>query len=217
MLHVPRRPLAWRQRPWLLGLARQLSAWCLEPNQMSWIGLGLAALGGGFLLCGEFGSGWLLLAALMVALRALAHTLDGLMAIEGQQQVPSGPFVNELADRLADTALFIPLGYAIGVPEWGWALALLTMLTAYVRLLGGSLGLTQDFGGPLAKVQRLMVLGGGCLFGAVEGLWSATRISLWLTALVLTLGSLTTLVRRSLGVLKGLRSPQKAGSDRSTQ
>ena len=40
----------------------------------------------------------------------------------------------------------------------GWAAAVLAVLTAYVRVLGGSLGLTQHFIGPMAKQHRMFTL-----------------------------------------------------------
>jgi hypothetical protein len=52
----------------------------------------------------------------------------------------------------------------------GWLAALLAAITAYVRALGGSLGLAQDFRGPQAKPQRMAVLTVACLLAVVESL-----------------------------------------------
>ena len=40
--------------------------------------------------------------------------------------------------------------------------------TAYIRVLGGTFGLAQDFRGPMAKQHRMATLTLGCLLGIVE-------------------------------------------------
>ena len=46
--------------------------------------------------------------------------------------------------------------------------ALAAAVTAYIRVLGGSLGLPQDFRGPMAKPHRMAVLTIACVLGAFE-------------------------------------------------
>ena len=45
---------------------------------------------------------------------------------------------------------------------------LLAVFTAYVRVLGGSLGLTQHFAGPMAKQHRMFTLTLTTLLAAIE-------------------------------------------------
>ncbi len=75
-------------------------------------------------------------------------------------------------DRLADLLVLVPAASAISWigwgPELGWAAGVLAVLTAYVRLLGGSLGLEQRFSGPMAKPHRMFVLTLACIAAAVE-------------------------------------------------
>ena len=52
----------------------------------------------------------------------------------------------------------------------GWCAAVLAVLTAYVRVLGGSLGVTQHFIGPMAKQHRMFTLTIATLLSAVETL-----------------------------------------------
>jgi len=70
-----------------------------------------------------------------------------MVAIEGGKSTATGALFNEIPDRIADPLLLVPLGYAAGYPWLGWLMALLAVLTAYVRVLGGGLGQPQDFGG----------------------------------------------------------------------
>ena len=53
-------------------------------------------------------------------------------------------------------------------PALGWAAATAAVFTAYVRLLGGSLGQVQRFTGPLAKQHRMALLTGACLLSFKE-------------------------------------------------
>jgi phosphatidylglycerophosphate synthase len=92
--------------------------------------------------------GWsaFIAAAVCVQLRLLCNLLDGMVAIEGGKSTATGALFNEIPDRLADPLFLVPLGYASGYPWLGWLAALLAVLTAYIRVLGGALGLPQDLG-----------------------------------------------------------------------
>jgi len=160
-----RRPIAARGT----APARRLTEWLLRtsatPNQISLASIGFAALAAAALLAGP---AWLWLAALGIQLRLLCNLLDGMVAVEGGRGSPVGALYNEVPDRVADSLLLVALGYAIGMPWLGWAAALAAALTAYIRTLGGALGLPQDFRGPMAKQQRMAVLTVACLLGLLE-------------------------------------------------
>ena len=100
-----------------------------------------------------WGTGWLgfIATAACVQLRLLCNLLDGMVAIEGGKSTSTGALFNEIPDRIADPLFLVPLGYAVGYWWLGWLAALLAVLTAYVRVLGGALGQQQDFGGLLPK------------------------------------------------------------------
>ena len=65
------------------------------------------------------------------------------------------------------------LRYVTGGVALGWAAAVAAVFTAYVRLLGGSLGVTQHFIGPMAKQHRMFTLTLAALLSAVEALLGA--------------------------------------------
>ena len=88
-------------------------------------------------------------------LRLLCNLFDGMVAVEGGKQSAIGSLYNEFPDHVADSLLIVGLGYAIGQSDLGWFAALAAALTAYVRVFGGSLGLTQSFMGPMAKQHRM--------------------------------------------------------------
>jgi phosphatidylglycerophosphate synthase len=186
-----RRPLKSRQTSWAAALARLLLHTPLTPNAVSMAGIGFAAAGGACLVLAPQNP-WLWLgAAASIQLRLLANLMDGLIAVEGGRKSPTGALFNEFPDRIEDSLLLVSAGYAAGRPELGWAAALLAMGTAYVRALGGSLGLVQDFCGPMAKQHRMALL----TFGSVVSL-IAPAMPAVLT--VICLGAVITAVRRLL-------------------
>lgn len=158
------------------------------------------------------GGNWRLLVAAAVAiqLRLLCNMLDGLLAVEGGFKSKLGDLYNEIPDRIADIAILVGAGYAVVTMPYGeilgWAAALLAVLTAYVRLLAGSLGAQQHFIGPMAKQHRMFVITIGCLLGALEHSRFGTARAVWLALLVVVAGSLITLARRAVRLAAEMRS-----------
>ena len=167
-----RRPLKTRERAWPRHVAHLLVRLGLTPNQVSAASIIFALLGAAAFAAVPTAAtpGRLLLllgAAICIQLRLLANLLDGLMAIEEGRQTAIGALYNELPDRLADSLFLAAAGYAAEWPELGWASALLAVGTAYVRAFGASLGFGQDYGGPMAKQQRMFVLTAGSVIALV--------------------------------------------------
>lgn len=161
-----RRPLKSRSARWAGFISRLVLHTPLTPNAVSVIGIGFAGAGCVALLLTTASTWWWLVAALCIQLRLLANMLDGLVAIEGGRSSPTGALFNEFPDRIEDSLLLVAAGYAAGLPALGWCAALLTMGTAYIRALGGSLGQGQDFSGPMAKPHRMATLTLGAVLSA---------------------------------------------------
>jgi len=129
------------------GLASRLAAMRVTPNQLSVFSViasllvpaGLLAIGG---------PAGALLAIVGIQLRLLARLLDGLVATE-QGAVP-GSLCGELSDRLSDSIVLVPMGYAAQSLELGWLCALLAALAAHVRVLGAAAALARPIGGQTA-------------------------------------------------------------------
>ena len=210
-----RRVLRTRGRAWPSRIARLLAALGVTPNQVSVASIIFATLSLiGFVQAaapdGSRQAGWLLLAAAGIQLRLLCNLLDGLLAIEGGLKSPTGELYNEIPDRIADVLILVGAGLAVVHYPWGFvsgvAAAMLAVLTAYVRLLGGSLGLVQDFGGPMAKQHRMFALTVGALAAAVEDVVSGSVWALYVALAVIVLGSMVTLVRRTSHIARDLRA-----------
>jgi phosphatidylglycerophosphate synthase len=208
-----RRFLKTRQRAWAGALARRLAAMGVRPNAVSLAGvLFAAAAGASFMAAPAANHSWRawFAGAVFVQLRLLCNMLDGMLAIEGGMKSKLGDLYNDLPDRISDSLILVGAGYSV---EWlvpggsalGWCAALFAALTAYVRLLGGSLGVPQYFSGPLAKQHRMFVITLGALISAVQS-WSFSPG--WVmapTLVIVVLGSAATIVRRTTYIVRDLQ------------
>ena len=209
-----RRPLKSRDTGWARALARLLAGRRLAPNLISLASLVFAVLGAGAILLAPLApaggrSVLYLAAAAAIQLRLLCNLLDGMVAVEGGLKSASGDLYNEVPDRLADPLLIIPAGYACGLawgPELGWLAGLLALFTAYLRALGGSLGLPQDFQGPMAKPHRMAAMTLGLVAAALCTPWGLDGAALALALLLIIAGTILTAVRRTRTILAGLEA-----------
>jgi phosphatidylglycerophosphate synthase len=203
---LERRPIAARSSGWARFLAARLANSSVTPNQISVLSIAFAALGGLAMLAGGVWWNWIV-AALCVQLRLVCNLLDGMVAIEGGKSSPAGALYNEFPDRISDSLLLVPMGYAADCPWLGWLAALLAASTAYIRVFGGALGQKQDFGGVMAKQRRMAALTIGLIAQTIEAFASGTRYSLLAAAVLITAGSLVTCISRTRGIVRRLATP----------
>lgn len=211
-----RRPIA--ARGW--GFSQRASAFLVargaSANAISVWGM-LAGLIAGLLLYAtslvERGA-WLLWlgAALCIQLRLLANMLDGMVAVARGTTSKVGELYNEIPDRVSDTAALVGLGYAAGGhPVLGWAAALIAMTTAYVRATGAAAGAKPDFGGPMAKPQRMALATATATACALTTLYGTGVVHAWELGLpawcliVVILGSAWTALARLMRIAQQLR------------
>jgi len=205
----PRRVLATRNTAWARALARSLGRIGVRPNAVSMAG-GLFALAASAAFCLATEShrtgrtALLVVAAATIQLRLLCNLLDGMLAVEEGFESPTGVLYNEIPDRVSDVAILAGAGYAVQTVDYGsalgWAASVLAVLTAYVRVLGGSLGATQHFIGPMAKQHRMLTLTIATLVAAVEATLGLPPRALIIGLVLIVAGSLVTVVRRTMGV-----------------
>lgn len=206
-----RRPLASRSTRWAAFLSSVAIRMGLTADAISMGSLVFAGAGAAGLLWLDQPWNYLACAA-GVQLRLLANLLDGMVAIEGGRKSQVGALYNEVPDRLADSLFLVALGHAIGMPWLGWLAALAAAITAYIRVLGGTLGLPQDFRGPMAKPHRMAALTVGCLLAIPEHLWlpttsgEAPQRALTLAAVVIAVGTVITCITRIHAIGRQLRA-----------
>ena len=133
-----------------------------------------------------------------------------MVAVEGGFRTKAGEVYNEFPDRFADAFILIGAGYASHwlkiSPELGWTAALLAVITAYNRALGVVAGASQYFCGPMAKPQRMAVMTVASVMSVVEVLvrWPLRVIPVAL--MIIILGCLLTIVRRTRRIVRALNS-----------
>lgn len=201
-----RRPLKSRGTGWASAATRLLLKTRISANQVSGIGVVISLLGAwAFVEAPRYL--WLYLAgALAIQLRLLCNMLDGLVAVEGGRKSVYGPLYNEVPDRIEDSVFLAAFGYAAGYLWLGLTAALLAAITAYVRALGGTFGLPQDFRGPMAKPHRMAALTLGSIAAFAEALWQGTQWALLVTLVLVTAGAAFTIVRRVFGIARQLKA-----------
>ena len=194
-----RRPLKSRSTGWAKSAARGAIKIGLSADQISFLGIIIAGAGAWALLQAPDQKWLYVLAAVFIQLRLLANMLDGMVALEGGRGGPAGAIWNEFPDRIEDSLLLVAAGYSAGWGWLGWLTALLAAICAYVRLLGGSLGRPQDFGGPMAKPHRMAALTTACL------VTPATPSFMLLALSLIAAGTLLTIALRLSRLSKALR------------
>ena len=142
--------------------------------------------------------------------RLICNLLDGMVAVEGGKGGPLGGIYNDLPDRLADPLLLAAAGYtAWPLPfavELGWLAAVGSLLTAYVRVLGKSLGASTSFAGPMAKQHRMALLTAGCAVAAGLGFVGLARWPLYVVLTIIVVGCVVTCCRRLSFIAADLRA-----------
>ena len=206
-----RRPLKSRSSKWANALASQLVRWRVRPNAISLFSIAFALIAAaGFFLSRNADAKqrliWLLVAAAGIQLRLLCNLLDGMVAVEGKLGSKTGEIFNDFPDRIADPIIIVPAGYAIGIAELGWLAGLLAVMTAYVRVLGGSMGVPQDFRGPMAKPHRMATLTVAAIADGVAGLYNWRGRLLLIALAILVVGTIVTMARRTARIARELNA-----------
>jgi phosphatidylglycerophosphate synthase len=205
-----RRVLATRNAGWARAFARWLGRAGIRPNSVSIAGVIFAlAACGAFCLVPDVTPGVrtvvLLLATATIQLRLLCNLLDGMLAVEEGFKSKTGDIYNDLPDRVADALILVGAGSAIRRLPYGatlgWLAALMAIFTAYVRLLGGSLGVTQHFIGPMAKQHRMFALTIATLLSAVETMLGLPLRAIRVGLAMIVAGSIVTAWRRTQRII----------------
>ena len=189
----------------------------MQPNQISIFGVLISGLAATLLVLSRDAdvraqAALLAGAAICIPIRAACNMFDGMLAVEFGKATNSGAVFNELPDRISDALMLVGAGYA--VPEsqlygglsaaLGWGAALSAATTAYVRTLGASLGVGQDFSGIMAKQQRMAVMTVALAVSAFENLWSGEGEVIVAGLAVVLAGCAVTTIQRTVGLTRRL-------------
>jgi phosphatidylglycerophosphate synthase len=157
-----RRPMF--TRDW--NISQQFAGWLIArhvpPNAISLAGM-TGGIGAGLALAATQLSPppqvMFLLAVAGIIVRGMGNLMDGMVAVGSGKASPFGELFNEIPDRVADIAILIGAGYAVGGnPTLGFLAALTAVFVAYVRAEGKVTGAAQHYCGPMAKPARMVVV-----------------------------------------------------------
>lgn len=156
-------------------------------------------------LAASIGMGlWLLLAAdpfipllampAFLLLRMACNALDGMIARRHNLATRTGAILNEVADVLADSALYLPFAALAGIrPVFPVAVAVLGAATEVAGLAAAAAGVARRHDGPMGKSDRALAFG-ILSFAYAIGLRSRTLLDGYMVAIILLL--LATIVNR---------------------
>jgi phosphatidylglycerophosphate synthase len=213
-----RRELATRKIQFFHKFSKFLVSLGLHPNHVSVMSsmFGLLA-GAAFYKAGaaffaaEFTTGYcfLFLGVLGIQLRLLCNMIDGLMAVEGGLKTATGELYNDVPDRLSD--LFIIAGFGLGgfsptTIYLGLVAAVGAIMTAYIRVLGASMGAGHFFSGPMAKQHRMFFLTVAAIAWGIEEALMQTNFTVTATLWILIAGTIVTSNRRLRFISQKLKS-----------
>lgn len=135
--------------------------------------------------------------------RLIMNLLDGMVAVEHNKKSIVGGLFNEVPDRISDTLTLFGVGLLAKHFPYGMDLAylaiFLSVMTAYIRTLGASLGCGHFFSGPMAKQHRMALVCGGCIIAIFY-----TDIFYYLL-IVMNIGLVVTCINRLSKIVRQLK------------
>jgi CDP-diacylglycerol--glycerol-3-phosphate 3-phosphatidyltransferase len=183
----------------LRPLARLLHRSGVTANQVTIAACGGSVLLGVVLALNPDIAGLFLLVPVWLFLRMAMNALDGMLAREFHQASALGAYLNELADVISDTAIFVPFALLPGSSAWLLgAVVCFSIISEMAGALAASIGAGRRYDGPMGKSDRAFVFGLlGLLVGAGAPMTAAFN---WIWAAVLALLILTIIQRVRRGV-----------------
>jgi phosphatidylglycerophosphate synthase len=201
---MDRRPLKVRRATWAQMSAAWLARVGATPNQISILSFVFAVLAFVTFSLADEQRLYLLIAPVLVLARLICNLLDGMVAVEHKKSSPNGELFNDVPDRFADIFIILGVGLAIRRPEafpfapiqLAWIASVVAVITAYVRVLGKSLGTQSYFIGPMAKQHRMFLVMAASVVEFVSFNSTVAGMIFYLTLILLSGGGLFTVFRR---------------------
>ena len=152
----------------LRPITRKLAAGGFTANQVTLGAAALSILTGALLAYRPWTRWVLLLVPLVLFVRMALNAIDGMLAREYGQKSPLGAILNEVADVVSDSALYLPFALLPAVsPRLVVLVVLLAVISEMTGVVAVQIGATRRYDGPLGKSDRAFLFGliallGGC-------------------------------------------------------
>lgn len=205
-----RRKIGFRDNPVAVKVSRWLSSTSVTPNMISIasVAFSIVACWMSYIYSVEPEFFYPFVIAILIQCRLLCNLFDGMVAIEGGKKTNIGELMNELPDRLSDSFIILGLGF-LASNDFAltliWISVALSIFTAYIRLLGVTMGCPSDFSGIMAKQKRMALITlGFVVFGVLE-LLSASELAFDIASdsviIFLFIGLVVTCCERVINIL----------------
>jgi len=199
-------------KPWfqdhLRPPARILAGIGVRANQVT-VAACMLSIGFGLSLSILRESRLFILLPLVLLVRMWLNAMDGIMAREFGQKTRLGAYLNELADVVSDTFLYVPFAQLDGVsPGWMWGVIVLAVISEMAGTVAVMTGASRRYDGPMGKSDRALIFGAAGLWVGLAGALPGPIAHLLPIFLTLTLT--LTIVNR---VRQGLRESQAGGNE----
>jgi CDP-diacylglycerol--glycerol-3-phosphate 3-phosphatidyltransferase len=183
----------------LRPLTRALFRVGVTANQVTLAACGVSIGLGGWLAAMPEQSSLFLLVPVWFLLRMALNAIDGMLAREFGQASALGAYLNELADVVSDTALYVPFALVAGSNPWlVGAVIVLAIISEMAGILGATAGAGRRYDGPMGKSDRAFLFG---LLGLLVGVGTPLTAVLgwiWAATAILLVATIVNRVRRGL-------------------
>ena len=164
----------------------------VHPDYITGTALLVSALGGAALYLSDRWM-WLLLTIPLVTMgRTVLNALDGMVATRTGVARPWGEVLNEFSDRLSDVVIFG--GLALN-PQVNFQLGILAVVTillsSYLGTLSKAIGGTRQYGGIMAKADRMVFMAAASVLAIFVGIWVLDYVLAAIAA-----GAIVTVIQR---------------------
>ena len=149
------------------------------------------------------------LGAFGIQARLLCELMGGMLTVRGLARSKLDSFLSDALARASDALILVGAGYSVdiflpGGADLGWLAAVLALSTAFVRVLGGSLGLPQSYQGPLGRQQRMYVITFGAIAAGVQNAIFRPGWAMVPALLLVVIGTGWTVARRAEAIVRQL-------------
>ncbi len=122
-----------------------------------WAGI-LSLIGGIVILLGLINRYFLLLIPFIMFIRMALNAIDGMLAKEHNMKTKKGAMLNELADVVSDTILYLPFAFLIN-PIIVVLFVVISIFTEFIGISSQAVYNNRRYDGPMGKSDRAFVVG----------------------------------------------------------
>jgi CDP-diacylglycerol--glycerol-3-phosphate 3-phosphatidyltransferase len=158
-------------------------------NQVTVVTCILSALLGSWLAFVPGSEARLLLLPAFLLIRMALNAIDGMLAREFGQKSNLGGYLNELADVVSDSFLYLPFAYQPGFDAlWVGLVIVLAVISEMTGTVAVMTGASRRYDGPMGKSDRALAFGALALWLGIHGpgaSWLCYWFPKWIAVLLM--------------------------------